>query len=228
MVDVSIVIPTLNEEESIGECIKEVKTALADTGIEAEVIVCDNSTDKTPQIAHEMGARVVVPDRMGYSYAVAVGIEESNGKHIFLADADGTYPISEMVKFIEPLQSGTTDLVIGSRYRGGIMKGAMPWLHRYIGNPLLTWTLNWVLGTKITDAHCGMRSFTRDTWGKMDIELLSKDFCSGMLKGAAINRMRISEVPIAYFVRNGNPKASTLVHGWRTFHFLFWHILLRR
>lgn len=228
MAELSIVIPTLNEKESIGQCITEVNDALRGSGIDAEVIVCDNSTDETPEIAKSLGAHVVVPDRMGYSYAVAVGIEQSSGEYIFLSDADGTYPVNDLMKFIEPLRTGEADFVIGSRYRGGIHKGAMPWLHQYIGNPIITWTLNRILGTKVTDAHCGMRSFTRRGWGKMDVELLSKDFCSGMLKGAAQGGLAIGEVPIPYFPRNGKPKAGTLVHGWRVFHFLFWHIILNR
>ena len=196
MVEVSVVIPSMNEKGTIKNCLEKLLQAFGEHEIDGEIILSDNSSDETPEIAKYLGAKVISPDKLGYSYAVMYGIEHSGGKYIFMADADGTYDVSELPKFIEPLKRGEADITIGSRFKGEIKKGAMPWLHQYVGNPLLTWSLNRLLGTKVSDAHCGMRAFTREAWEKVKSPLIEKDFCSEMLKNIAKNGLRIKEIPI--------------------------------
>jgi len=227
MPEISLVIAAMNEEEGIGECLERAKSAFEEHHIDGEIVVADNSTDRSPAIAVAAGARVVTPDRLGYSYACAVGIRHSRGKYIVLSDADGTYDIADLPRFLQPLRDGQADLVIGSRFGGGIRDGAMPWLHRYIGNPLLTWGLNLALGTRVSDAHCGIRAFTREAWDRMDLTFIAEDFCSEMLRQMAKNKARIQDMPVAYFQRRGRAKAGTLLHGWRCFRFLLWRIFLR-
>ena len=123
---------------------------------------------------------------------------------------------------------GHAEMVIGSRYKGKIMKDSMPWLHQYVGNPLLTWGLNLRLGTKVTDAHSGIRSFTRESWEAIDTTKIPEDFCSELLKQMVRNKAVIIEVPVAYHPRKGTIKAGTLLHGWRCFKFLILNIFLSR
>jgi len=149
---VSVVIPTKNEEETIGECIRKIKRVFNEDHIDGEIIVADNSTDKTPQIAKFLGVKVVVPDRLGYGYAYQFGFKQATGDYIVMGDGDGTYDFAEIPKFIEPLMKKEADLVIGSRFKGRIEKGAMPWLHRYIGNPILTMFLNLFFKAGVSDA----------------------------------------------------------------------------
>lgn len=228
MPELSVVIPTMNEKGSIKTCLEKVNKIFTKHNIDGEIILADNSTDETPEIAKSLGAKIVTPDKLGYSYAVMYGIDHSVGNYIFMADADGTYDVSELPKFVEPLKTGEADVVIGSRFKGEIKKGAMPWLHQYIGNPLLTWSLNRLLGTKLSDAHCGMRAFTRNVWQKTKSSLITEDFCSEMLRNISKNDLTIKEIPVVYYLRNEKPKAGTFLHGWRCFSFLIWHILLRR
>ena len=228
MPELSVVIPTMDEKEGIKLCLEKVGTTFAKYNIKGEVIVADNSTDETPEIAKSLGAKVVTPDKLGYSYAIQYGIERAEGKYIFIADADDSYDFAEVPRFLEPLQKGAADVIIGSRFRGQIKKGAMPWLHQYIGNPLLTWTLNRALETKVSDAHCGMRAFTKEAWLKVNSKLIPEDLCSEMLRGISKNGLRVKEIPIIYYPRIGEPRAGTLLHGWRCFKFLILHILMRR
>ncbi len=228
MAEVSVIIPTLNEKESIKTCLEKLNRVFVENNIDGEIVLCDNSNDGTPQIASSLGAKVITPSRLGYSYAVMSGIEDSGGTYIFMADADGTYDVSTLAEFIKPLQEGEADVVIGSRFKGEIQKGAMPWLHQHIGNPLLTWSLNRLLGTYISDAHSGMRSFTREAWQKVNSALITEDFCSEMLRGIARKGLRLKEIPIVYYARAGRPKAGTILHGWRCYSFIIKHMLLKR
>ena len=141
MLDVSVVIPTLDEEDSIGICIEKIKK-IFEGKIRGEIIVADNSVDRTAEIASSKGATVVTPDKRGYGYAYLYAFKYAKGKHIVIGDGDNTYDFSEIPKLLEPLEKGEADIVMGSRFKGEIKKGAMPWLHRYIGNPVLTGFLN--------------------------------------------------------------------------------------
>jgi glycosyltransferase involved in cell wall biosynthesis len=222
--EVSVVIASLNEERAIGDCIKKIKKVYHELKINGEIVVADNSTDKTAEIAKELGAKVVTPNKMGYGNAFLFGIKNSSGRYVVMADADGTYDFNDLPKFLKPLYNQNAAFVFGSRFKGHIKKGAMPGLHRYIGNPILTLFLNLTLSTNISDAHCGIRSFSRFAWDKLDHRLMPEDFCSEMLKQISKKKYTIAEVPIVYYEREGNPKASTLLHGWRVFSFLFIHV----
>ncbi|MBA7660641.1 putative glycosyltransferase [subsurface metagenome] len=228
MSSVSVVMASMNEEEGIRECLDKIFKVFDKHQIDGEVVVADNSTDRTPQIAREFGARVVTPDKLGYGYAIVYGIDQAQGEFIVMGDGDGTYDFNDIPNLIIPLIKGEANLVIGSRFGGKMQKGAMPWLHRYIGNPLLTWCLNLKLGTRVSDAHSGLRSFTKAAWDEMNKEWIPEDFCSEMLKQMAKNKARISEIPVNYYVRRGKTKAGTLLHGWRCFKFLILRIILSK
>jgi len=228
MPTVSVVIPTMNEEGGIRECLTKILDVFDKSGIKGEIVVSDNSSDRTPQIARALGVRVITPDKLGYSNALVYGISQAQGQYVVIGDADGTYDFRIIPQLIEPLVKNEAELVIGSRFKGEIKKGAMPWLHRYIGNPLLTWGLNRKLGTRVSDAHSGARAFTKEAWDKMDLRLIAEDFCSEMLKQMARNRARIAEIPITYYPRQGKMKAGTFVHGWRCFRFLLLRVILER
>jgi glycosyltransferase involved in cell wall biosynthesis len=225
---ISVVMATLNEEKCVKKCIDKVKQKLAEMQLEGEIIVADNSNDHTPEIAKAAGAKVVIPDKLGYGNAFIFAIENASGRYIVMGDADGTYDFNDLPKFVYPLIKGEVDFILGSRYSGKIMQGAMPWLHRYIGNPLITWSLNTVLRTKVSDAHCGIRSFSKSAWEKLHHDLMAKDFCSEMLIQIKRNNYAIKEVPVNYYVRFGKPKAGTFLHGYRCFKFLLWRLFFNR
>ena len=228
MPSVSIVMAAMNEEQGIGECLGKIFDLFKQHRIDGEVVVADSSSDKTPQIARDMGARVVTPDKLGYGHALVYGINQARGRYIVMGDADGTYNYADIPRLLEPLARGEAEMVIGSRFRGEIKHGAMPWLHRYIGNPVITACLNVKLGTHISDAHSGIRAFTREAWDRTEHKLIPQDFCSELLKQMAKNKARITEIPVVYYPRKGKIKAGTLLHGWRCFRYLAVHILLDR
>lgn len=225
---ISVIVPTFNERKAINNCITTIFGVFATRNIDGEVIVVDNSTDNTPEIARSLGAKVFTAPKMGYGNALICGINQVQGKYVVMGDADRSYDFADIPEMIKPLIEGKADLVIGSRLKGDIKKGAMPFLHRYIGNPLITWILNKKLGTKISDAHCGMRAFTKEAWDKIDIRLIPEDFCSEMLKQFVKHQARIVEIPISYYQRDGNVKSGTLVHGYKCFKFLLVHVILEK
>ncbi|MEM1927051.1 MAG: glycosyltransferase [Pyrobaculum sp.] len=218
MVDVSVVIPTRNEEKTIGLCIEKVWRFCKERGLECEVIVSDNSVDRTPEIARSLGARVVVPERLGYGNAYMRGLVEARGRYIVMGDGDGTYDFLEMGRLLEPLERGEADVVVGSRFMGKIMPGAMPWLHK-IGNPLLTWLFNLAHGTKFTDTHGGLRAMTREAFEKMRPFLKGggMEFAVEMLRVALRLGLRVREVPITYYPRaeGTSSKLHTFRDGYR-------------
>jgi len=228
MPEVSVVIPTLNEAKSINNCITTIFGVFATRHIVGEVILSDNSSDRTPDIAISLGARVVTPPRLGYGHALLYGLNHAQGKYILLGDVDRSYDFSIIPELIQPLRDNKADLVIGSRLKGDIHKGAMPFIHRYIGNPLITWTLNKKLGTHITDAHSGIRAFAKEMWDSIDTTLIPDDFCSEMLKQFVEHHARIVEIPISYYQREGKPKVGTILHGYRCFKFLLNHVVLEK
>ncbi len=220
-IGVSVVIPSLNEAKTIGTCIKKIKTVFKKYGIKGEIIVADNSTDETPKIAESLGAKVVTPDKRGYGYAYLYGFKYARGKYIVIGDADDTYDFLEIPKLLEPLMKDEADMVIGSRFKGEIKKGAMPWLHRYIGNPVLTKFLNVFFGTKISDAHCGFRAIKKDALEKLNLKSPGMEFASEMIIKAAQKDLRIKEVPITYYPRKGGKsKLKSFSDGWRHLRFM--------
>ena len=217
---VSVVMPSLNEEKTIGICIEKTFAAFKSMGINGEVIVVDNSTDKTPEIARALGANVITSSRRGYGNAYLEGLAVAKGECVVIADADNTYDFSEMPRFLEPLLKGEAEFVIGTRLKGEIKKGAMPWLHRHVGNPLLTKVLRFLFKINISDAHCGMRAFTREAYKKMDLRTGGMEFASEMVIEAAKKKLKIKEVPITYYPRLSPSKLHSFSDGWRHLRFM--------
>jgi glycosyltransferase involved in cell wall biosynthesis len=220
MLKVSVVIPTLNEEDSIGICIDKIKKVFEENGISGEIIVADNSLDRTPEIARSKGAKVVTPDERGYGYAYLYAFKHAQGENIVIADGDNTYDFREISELLEPLKKGEADMVIGSRFKGEIKKGAMPWLHRHIGNPVLTWFLNLFFNAKISDAHSGFRAFKKEALDKMNLKSNGMEFASEMIMEAVRQKLRIKEVPITYHSRGGASKLNSFPDGWRHLKFM--------
>ena len=219
---ISIVIPALNEEGLVGNTVKMVPVEkLRNKGLDVEIIVVDNaSTDNTAQEAREAGARVVYGEKRGYGNAYLKGFSEAKGDIIIMGDADGTYPFETTYEFIQPILKGEADFVMGSRLKGNINKGAMPALHRYVGNPFLTWILNILFKAGISDAHCGMRAIKKDTLKKLDLKSTGMEFASEMVIEASRKKVRIAEIPIDYYPRKGESKLSSFSDGWRHLRFM--------
>jgi glycosyltransferase involved in cell wall biosynthesis len=217
---VSLVIPTLNEAETIGECIKQANAVFKEMDLEGEIIVVDSSSDNTPEIAKSYGATVIVPDKLGYGNAYLYGFKHAHGNYIALMDGDLTYNPREINKLISRLQKDDVDMVMGTRLKGEIKSGAMPALHRYIGNPFLTWVLNKLFATSISDAHCGMRAITREALDRMNLKACGMEFASEMVIEAAAKNMKIAEVPITYYPRKGKSKLGSFSDGWRHLRFM--------
>jgi glycosyltransferase involved in cell wall biosynthesis len=217
---VSIIIPCMNEERTIGICIQKALQTLKNEGWEGEIIISDNSTDNSREIATKLGAKVVLPLNTGYGNAFLEGFRYVRGKYILLADADDTYDLREMPKFLRPLIAKDADFVMGTRIKGDIKKNSMPWLHRYIGNPILTSTLNDLFKTNLSDAHCGMRAITREAYDKLDLKSEGMEFASEMIIEAARKKLRITEVPITYYPRISPSKLHSWGDGWRHLRFM--------
>jgi glycosyltransferase involved in cell wall biosynthesis len=223
VLDVSVVIPCLNEAETIGICIEKARRSMEREGLTGEVIVADNgSTDGSPDIADKAGARVIHEERRGYGSAYLAGFAAAKGHYIVMGDGDDTYDFDEVGRFVRELQAGA-DMVMGSRLRGRIHKGAMPALHRYVGNPVLTRILNLFYGSGVSDAHCGMRAFRRDLLGRLDLRMPGMEFASEMVIRASKAGLTISEIPIEYHVRRGESKLKSFRDGWRHLRFLLVH-----
>jgi glycosyltransferase involved in cell wall biosynthesis len=221
-IQISVVMPCLNEAATIAVCIAKAQTALQLLDVTGEIVVADNgSTDKSVEIAESCGARVVHETKKGYGHAYHAGIQAASGEYIVIGDSDDSYDFSDLGRFIEPLHQGY-DLVMGSRFKGRIEKGAMPWLHRYIGNPLLTGILNGMYHTGISDAHCGMRSFTKSAYQKMDLRTGGMEFASEMVIRAAQAHLKICETPIVLHKdgRNRPPHLRSFRDGWRHLRFM--------
>ena len=224
MVEVTVIIPTLNEEKTIATCIQKIKKVFKEYNIKGEIIVSDSSTDKTPQIAKKLGAKVVHPDRRGYGYAYIYAFKHAKGKYIVMGDGDDTYDFLEMPRLLEPLMKDEADLVIGSRFKGRMERNAMPWLHRWIGNPILTWFLNLFFKAGVSDAHCGFRAIRRDALEKMRLRSHGMEFASEMIIEATRLGFRITEVPVNYYARkSGKSKLNSFSDGWRHLRFMLLH-----
>ena len=217
--DISVVLPALNEETTIGICIQKIQQAFESMGVRGEIIVADSSNDATPDIAREMGAIVVHPAHRGYGAAYLEGFAHARGRYIVIGDADNTYDFLEMPVLIQELDKGA-DLVIGSRFQGEIREGAMTPLHQYIGNPLLTWVLNRVFRTGFSDTHSGFRAFRADTLEQLNLQSWGMEFASEMLIKASREGLTITEVPITYYPRETPSKLSSFSDGWRHVRFI--------
>ncbi|MBU4077251.1 MAG: glycosyltransferase family 2 protein [Euryarchaeota archaeon] len=217
---VSVIIPCMNEEKTIGRCIQKARSTLEKNGLEGEIIVSDNSTDNSREIAGQMGAKVVTPLNKGYGNAYMQGIRYARGKYLLFTDADDTYDLCEMQKLLEPLIEGKADFVMGTRLKGDIKKGAMPRLHRYIGNPILTGILNLLFKTHFSDAHCGLRAIARESYLKLDMKSEGMEYASEMIIEAARKKVRMTEVPVTYYPRLTPSKLHSWGDGWRHLRFM--------
>jgi glycosyltransferase involved in cell wall biosynthesis len=221
-VELSIVMPCLNEAETLGSCIKKAQTFLAAEKIDGEVIISDNgSTDGSQEIALTNGARLVHAKIKGYGIALREGINNASGSYVIMGDADESYDFSDLMPFVNKLRQGC-DLVMGNRFKGGVRKGAMPFLHRYLGNPVLSFIGRLFFNIKIKDFHCGLRGFTKDAYIKMNLHTTGMEFASEMVVKAALHNMKILEVPTTLSPdgRSRPPHLRTWHDGWRHLRFL--------
>lgn len=217
---VSVVMPCLNEQETLGNCVEKAQRTLKKLGFIGEVVVADNgSTDDSVAIAERLGARVVHQKLRGYGAAYLAGFAAAHGKYIIMGDADDTYDFTDLERFITPLRD-RYDLVIGNRFKGEILPGAMPWSRRYIGNPILSGILRWLFGTSISDSHCGMRSFTAEAYTRMALETTGMEFASEMVVKAVQANLNILEIPITYYPRAGESKLNAIRDAVRHLRFM--------
>jgi glycosyltransferase involved in cell wall biosynthesis len=219
---VSVVIPCLNEEANIERCVTTALAVLSERGIPGEVVVADNaSEDRSAELAAAAGARVIHEPRRGYGSAYLAGFAAARGRYIVMGDADLTYDFNEIPRFVKHLDEGA-ELVMGDRM-DQIHPGAMPWLHRYVGNPVLTGILNVFFRTGVSDAHCGMRALRRDVLPRLDLRTTGMEFASEMVIRASKEKLDIREFPIEYHPRGGESKLSSFRDGWRHLRFLLVH-----
>lgn len=220
--ELSIIMPCLNEAQTLETCIQKAQGFLEAHQIRGEVIIADNgSTDGSDQIAQRTGARLVRVAAKGYGSALMGGIAAARGRFIIMGDADDSYDFTSLAPFVERLRAGD-DLVMGNRFQGGIAQGAMPALHRYLGNPVLTMIGRLFFWRPCGDFHCGLRGFSRKAVDKLDLRTTGMEFASEMVVKAAVRGMRISEVPTTLCPdgRNRRPHLRTWRDGWRHLRFL--------
>jgi glycosyltransferase involved in cell wall biosynthesis len=219
---VSAVMPCLNEELTLARCIRKAQQCFLDLGVSGEVIIADNgSSDRSVSIAIGLGARVVHQPLPGYGAALMMGIEAARGEYVVIADADDSYDWLAMKPFLERLDAGS-DLVIGNRFRGGIGPGAMPPLHRYLGNPVLSWLARATHGAPVGDFHCGMRALRRAAWERMRMRTPGMEFATEMIVNSVQAGLRIAEVPTT-LTKDGRDRAPHLRSfrdGWRHLRFI--------
>ena len=223
--ELTILMPCLNEAETLAACVEKAKAFLAESGVEGEVLVADNgSSDGSQRIALEAGARVVEVQRQGYGAALAGGIQAAHGRFVIMGDADDSYDFSRLMPFVEALRRGG-DLVMGNRFRGGIAAGAMPFLHRYLGNPVLSFLGRLFFGVKARDFHCGLRGFDRIRILALGLATPGMEFASEMVVKASLAGYRIDEVPTTLSPdgRSRPPHLRTWRDGWRHLRFLLVH-----
>jgi glycosyltransferase involved in cell wall biosynthesis len=221
-VELSIVMPCLNEAQTVGTCIRKARGFLESRGVPGEVIIADNgSTDGSQEIATGLGARVVQVTEKGYGSALMGGIAEARGRYIIMGDSDDSYDFSDLGLFLEKLRQGY-DLVMGNRFKGGIKPGAMPSLHRYLGNPVLSFIGYLFFKTPVRDFHCGLRGFNKDVVRLMDLRTTGMEFASEMVVKASLHGVKVAEVPTTLSPdgRDRPPHLRSWRDGWRHLRFL--------
>ncbi len=227
--ELSIVMPCLNEARTVGRCVAKATLAMANMGIAGEVIVADNgSSDGSPALARAQGARVVAVCQRGYGCALRAGLRAAQGEFVIMGDADDSYDFMRLEPFVRRLRAGD-DLVIGNRFKGGILPGAMPWLHRRVGNPLLTGILNIFFRAGVGDAHCGMRAIRKAVLLRMNLQTTGMEFASEMVVRAVLLKLRISEVPVVLHPdgRGRPPHLRSFPDGFRHLRYLLQEQLTR-
>ena len=221
-IELTILMPCLNEAETLGTCIDKANTFLRQNGVSGEVLIADNgSTDGSVQIAESKGARVVHVERKGYGAALTAGCGAAYGRYVIMGDSDDSYDFLNLMPFLEKLRDGY-DLVMGNRFKGGIEKGAMPFLHRYIGNPVLSALGRLFYHSKIGDFHCGLRGYNRDRMQALNLKTPGMEYASEMVVKAEMNHYRITEVPTTLSPdgRSRPPHLRSFSDGWRHLRFL--------
>ncbi len=220
--EISFVLPCLNEARTIAACIHEIRACIAKHGLSAEIVVADNgSSDGSQALAAAAGARVVSAAERGYGAALMVGFEAARGKYLVMGDADLSYDFGEAPRLLEKLREGA-DLAMGSRFAGAIEPGAMPPLHRYLGNPVLSFLGRRIFRVRVSDFHCGLRALTKDAYQAMRLRTTGMEFASEIVVKAGIRRMRVAEAPVT-LRRDGRGRPShlhTWRDGWRHLRFL--------
>ncbi|WP_207633007.1 glycosyltransferase family 2 protein [Devosia aurantiaca] len=220
--ELTILMPCLNEAETLATCIDKAQSFLARTGISGEVLIADNgSTDGSQAIATAHGARVVHADQRGYGAALSSGIAHARGRFVIMGDADDSYDFANLDLFVAALRNGA-DLVMGNRFAGGVAPGAMPWHHRYIGNPVLSFLGRLFFRTPIRDFHCGLRGFSRDAIRNLNLRTTGMEFASEMVVKATLSRLDVREVPTTLKKdgRSRPPHLRSFRDGWRHLRFL--------
>ena len=222
LVEISVVMPCLNEAATLAICIRKAQAALSRHKLRGEIIVADNgSSDGSPAIAVGLGGRLIRVSQRGYGAAIRAGIEAAEGEYVVIGDADDSYDFSTLNDLVTPLR-GAADLVVGNRFKGGIERGAMPWKHRYIGNPVLTSVGRLLFRVKIGDFHCGLRAVRKEAFEKMQLRTTGMEFATEMVIKAATRGLRIAEVPTTLH-RDGRSRPSHLRpyrDGWRHLRFM--------
>jgi glycosyltransferase involved in cell wall biosynthesis len=222
MIEVSVVMPCLNEAETLETCIVKAQRALREANIAGEVVIADNgSTDGSVEIAERLGARVVNVRAKGYGNALMGGIAVASGKYVVMGDADDSYDFGHIPRFVEQLRTGA-DVVMGNRFRGGIEPGAMPFLHRYLGNPVLSGVGKLLFKSPVGDFHCGLRGFSKAAFGRMGLRTTGMEFASEIVVKASLLGLSVAEVPTSLSPdgRSRAPHLRTWRDGWRHLRFL--------
>jgi hypothetical protein len=219
--DVSVVLPCLNEAQGVGAVVRDALRVIAEAGLRGEVVVADNgSVDGSPEAARAAGARVVAVARRGYGAAVHAGMEAAQGTVLVMADADGTYPMEFLPALVRPVLDGERDLCIGARITSELAAQAMPWWHRHVGTPLLTRLVNRLSGAHVSDSQSGMRAISRAAYRRLGMRTPGMEYASEMILRAARLRLHIGETPITYRERVGESKLRTIPDGWRHLRFI--------
>ena len=217
---ISIVMPCLNEKDTVTTCVAKAAGWLKRSGYDGEVLVVDNgSTDGSPGLAVDAGARVVFEPVKGYGSALRRGFAEAKGDWLVMGDCDDTYEFSSLDPLIGPLEAGA-DMSIGNRFAGGIAPGAMTWSHRYIGTPVISLMLKLFTGLKVGDSQCGLRAFTREALDRLELKTDGMELASEMILKAARRGLRVADVPVPYAERLGEAKLNTFRDGWRHLRYL--------
>jgi glycosyltransferase involved in cell wall biosynthesis len=212
--------PCLNEEDGVAECVTKARGWIERSGVSGEVVVVDNgSTDRSATVAESAGARVVYLEERGYGRALQRGFQESRGRYLVMGDCDGTYEFGQLDPLVDPLKDGY-DLVMGNRLTKMLAPGAMPWAHRFIGTPFISFVLRLFTGAKITDSQCGIRGIRRESLDRLGLKSPGMEFASEMILKAMREGLQITQVDVPYYVRTGESKLSTFRDGWRHLKFL--------
>ena len=222
MTELTILMPCLNEAATVGSCVAKARGFLERAGIDGEVLIADNgSDDGSPMLAERAGARVIEVARRGYGAALTAGIRAARGRAIIMGDADDSYDFTRLDGFVAKLREGYP-LVMGNRFRGGIEKGAMPWLHRYLGNPVLSFVGRLFFGASVRDFHCGLRAFDREAVNALNLRTTGMEFASELVVKASLAGWRIAEVPTTLHPdgRGRPPHLRSWRDGWRHLRFL--------